>query len=275
MLVDTHCHINMIVKGKWDTVLTPNELTYADDIISQAKQKGIAHIINVGTSLIESTNSVLLATHNRSVSAAVGIHPNDCSEQWKKDIVSLNQLVQNNKHLIVAIGEIGLDKHYPGYHMQRQQDAFKAQIELALEHDLTLIIHTRDAYDETLRLLEEFSDDIKRGVIHCFSEDYFFAQEVIKWGFMLGFGGTVTYPKNTLLREIVSRLSLEHIVLETDAPFLSPQSVRGTKNYPSNLAIIAEYIARLRGESQEGLAQTTTRNALKLFDINLEQKTET
>lgn len=270
MLIDTHCHINMIIKKTFDTHLTAHELVEANTIISQAKKNKITHIINVGTSVIESKNSVLLAAHNATVFAAVGIHPNDCTSQWRKDLTSIAQLVRTNKNTIVAIGEIGFDKHYPGYHLQRQKDAFKAQIELALEHDLALIIHTRDAYDETLRLLEEFSGDINRGVLHCFSEDYFFAQKVIKWGFVLGFGGTITYPKNAVLREIVSKLSLQHIILETDAPFLPPQSLRGKKNYPSNLPIIAEYIASIRGDTLEKIAQTTTANAFRVFNIHVD-----
>ena len=160
-----------------------------------------------------------------------------------------------------------MDMHYPDYNLNRQRDAFKAQIELALEHDLALVVHSRDAYDETLRILEEYRNNLCHAVMHCFSYDQAFAKTVTDWDFVLGIGGTITYPKNNELRTIVAATHIKNIVLETDAPFLPPQVIRGKQNHPKEIATIAEYIAQLRGESFESVAQQTTKNALKLFNL--------
>lgn len=268
MLIDTHCHINTMIKKEFDIPLSIESLPMAQTIINEAAEHQVTTIINVGTSLIESNNCVLLAQHFPRVFATVGIHPNDATSSWHDDYKQLVKLVkEKEKNKIVGIGECGLDKHYPDYNLQRQKDAFKAQIELALEHDLALVVHTRDAADETLRALEEFKGHIQRGVIHCFSEDSFFANTCIQWGFMLGMGGTITYPKNMHLREIVASIEMGAIVLETDAPFLPIQRMRGKQNHPQYIKDIAEYIAHLRSESFETIAAQTTANALRLFDL--------
>jgi TatD DNase family protein len=267
MLVDTHCHINMMVKREFDVPLQPEEITAAKKIIDDAAQHSVTTILNVGTSVVESKNCVVLAQEFPSLYAAVGIHPNDCTEAWRDDFKEIENLVRYKEgNKIVAIGECGLDFHYPDFKVQRQKDAFKAQIELALEHDVSLVVHTRQAPDETLRVLEEFSGQA-RGVIHCFSESLSFAQQVIEWGFFIGIGGTVTYPKNDPLRNVVQSVNTSSIVLETDAPFLPPQPIRGKQNNPLYIKMIAEYVAELKEESFESIAQTTTANAHRLMSI--------
>jgi len=170
--------------------------------------------------------------------------------------------------VIVAVGECGLDYHYPDYHKQRQKDAFKAQIEQALENNLPLIVHTRDAGDDTLTCLAEFKNESLRGVIHCFSEDQAFADYVInELGFSIGIGGTVTYPNNNRLREVVKTVGLPAIVLETDAPFLPPQIIRGKKNHPKHIRDIATFVAELLETDLDTVAQTTTNNARTLFGL--------
>src|ERR1700735_340266 len=187
MLIDTHCHINTIVKKEFDIPLSQSMIHAAQPIIAQAESKGVTTIINVGTSLIESTNCIQLAQEYASCFATIGIHPNDCTEDWRSDLQQIAAYAQKSAQLkVVAIGECGLDFHYPDFNLQRQKDAFKMQIELALEHDLALIVHTRDAGDETLRMLEEFKGQIKRGLIHCFSENQSFANTAIEWGYALG-----------------------------------------------------------------------------------------
>ena len=279
MLIDTHCHINMMVKNSFDTPLQESDIPKAAAIVEQAHEHDVKIIINVGTRSIENGNCVLLAQKFPSVFATVGIHPND-SDSWQEDFELLKRWVQKKElNKIVGIGECGMDMHYPDYNLARQRDAFKAQIELALEHDLALIVHSRDAYDETLRILEEYRHNItprlRQGfdgpagaTMHCFSYDQAFADTVTGWGFVLGIGGTVTYPKNNELRAIVQKINLDHVVLETDAPFLPPQTFRGKQNHPQYIADIAKYIAELRGESFDLIAQQTTRNALALFKLN-------
>lgn len=265
MLVDTHCHINMMMKTTFDTPLENDHLPQAEIIVKQALEQDVSLIINVGTRKVENQNCILLAKTFNSVFATVGIHPND-SDTWQEDFELLKKwTAQKKENKIVGIGECGMDMHYPDYDLHRQRDAFKAQIELALEHDLALVVHSRDAYDETLRILEEYKNNIQRATMHCFSYDQAFAQTVIDWNFVLGIGGTVTYPKNQELRTIVQNSPLKNIVLETDAPFLPPQVIRGKQNHPKEIATIARYIAELRNETVETIAQETTKNALNLF----------
>ena len=268
MYIDTHCHINMMVKKNFDVIMSPEELQHAVQIAKTAYDKGITTLINVGTSLIESKNCITIAQASQSVFATIGIHPNDLTENWKHDLKDLEVLLQNReKNKIAGIGECGLDFHYPEYNINRQKDAFKIQINFALEHDIALVVHTRDAGDETLRVLEEFKGHISKGIIHCFSEDLDFANTVIDWGFALGIGGTVTYPKNNELRKVVTTVPLESIVLETDAPFLPIQAMRGQQNHPQYIATIAEYIADLRQDSLATIAQKTTTLAKRIFNI--------
>ncbi|HEV2601631.1 MAG TPA: TatD family hydrolase [Candidatus Babeliales bacterium] len=268
MLIDTHCHINILIKKNFDVPLLCEEINAASAVIEQARAHDVSHIINVGTNFVESKNCVALAQKYNNCFAAVGIHPNDCTAEWRTELKEIEQLLKNaEKNKIVAIGECGLDRHYPDYNIARQKDAFKAQIELALTHDLALIVHTRDAHDETLRSLEEFAGQITRGVIHCFSEDQSFADQVIAWNFFLGIGGIITYPKNNDLRAIVKQVTVKNIVLETDAPFLPPQHMRGKTNHPLHIKTVAEYIAQLSDISLESVAQETSNNTQRLFRI--------
>lgn len=268
MLIDTHCHINMMVKKGFDEPLSKDELNDAQSIIHDAQQLDVTTIINVGTSLVESHNCIALAKRYDAVHAVIGIHPNDLTVHWFDDFKILQSLMKEKElNKIVGIGETGLDRHYPDYNLQRQKDAFKAHIELALEHNVGLVVHTRDAGEETLRCLEEYKGHITRGIIHCFSEDQTFADTVIEWNFALGIGGTITYPKNSALRDIVVNTSLEHIVLETDAPFLPPQIIRGKQNAPLYIRSIAEYIAKLKETSFDEVAQATTQNAQRIFGL--------
>jgi TatD DNase family protein len=268
MHIDTHCHINMMVKKEFDRPLSPDEIQAAQKIVEQAAASDVQIIINVGTNEVESNNCIALAQRYAAIYASVGLHPNDCTATWKAEIKAILTMARNKEvNKIVAIGECGMDFHYPDYHLQRQKDVFKAQIEIALEHDLALIVHTRDAPEETLYVLEEYKGQLTRGVIHCFSEDQTFADYVIEFGFMIGIGGTITYPKNHLLRSVATNTPLANIILETDAPFLPPQIIRGQQNHPSHIATIARFLAELREEKLEVIAAQTTDNAQTLFRL--------
>jgi len=274
-LFDTHCHLNMIVKNTFDTALSEQEIISAQEIINQAANWHVRYILNVGTSLVESLNCVQLAHKYQHNFASVGIHPNDLTSSWRADLKEVEQLLKHKEHnKIVAVGECGFDRHYPDHNMQRQHDAFDTQVELALKYDCALVVHTRDAREETVRALEQYKGQLTRGVIHCFSENSEFADFSLSLGFYLGIGGTLTYPKNTLLRTIFSTVPLEKIVLETDAPFLPPQVIRGQKNYPKQIKTIAEFLAATRNESFERICQQTTRNAFDLFGLPHRAKTE-
>lgn len=265
-LIDTHCHIQNMIKADFDKPLLPEQIDTAKLILDESRNQQVTTIINVGTSVVESKNAIALAQAFSNCWASIGIHPNDLTDNWQEEFRVLKKLAQDKeKNKIVAIGECGIDKHYPEYKMQRQQDAFVAQIELALEHDLALIVHTREAPEETLRCLDDYSKESLRGTIHCFSENLSFAKHAIQMGFVLGLGGTITYPKNEGLRTIAKTISLEQIILETDAPFLPPQPMRGKQNHPKNIRYIAEFLADLLGISLETLSQQTTQNATRVF----------
>ena len=268
MFIDTHCHLNIMIKDTFDTPLQQADYELAKSIIADASAHGTEILINVGTSLIESLNCIELAKRFEKNYAVIGIHPNDITDAWRTELKELNALAAQKETLkIVGIGECGMDFHYPDYKVQLQKDVFRAQIELALKHDLALVVHTRDARDETLQVIEEYHKEIKRGIIHCFSEDQDFANQVMAWGFAIGLGGTITYPKNSYLRDIAIAAPLSSIVLETDAPYLPPQVLRGKKNTPANIPLIGEFLAGLKGVPVEQVMEETTRTARSIFQI--------
>lgn len=273
MLIDTHCHMNIMVRNFDNdsvfTKFTSEEIEQMKKIISDAQKQDVTKIINVGTNYTESYSCIEIAKLFSNCFATIGLHPNDATDTWQKDIVNFKGLLlQKKENKIVGIGECGIDKHYPDFNLERQTDVFHAQIQLALEHNLALVIHSRDADQETYDILSQYHGEKNlRGTIHCFSSNEKYAQKYIDLGFVLGFGGTVTYPKNETLRNVAKMIPLEKVILETDAPFLSPQAVRGTKNNPANIKIIAEYIANLRGQSLEEVTQVISDTTKILFGI--------
>lgn len=269
MLIDTHCHMNMIINKDLNKPFSRDDYQRAINIVEEAKNNNILKIINIGTNLTDSKYHLELAKNFKECYSALGIHPNDITHNWRSEIKFLDQIISipENKILykIVGIGETGLDFHYPNYDINAQKDLFKSQIELALKHDLALVVHSRDAADETLEVLDLYKKDSLRGTIHCFSYDLNFAKEAINLGFVLGIGGTLTYPKNNILREVVTSVGLDNIILETDAPFLAPQVVRGKENKPANIALIAKYISELLSVPYEVVCEKTSSNANKIF----------
>ncbi|MCB9493475.1 MAG: TatD family hydrolase [Epsilonproteobacteria bacterium] len=269
MFVDTHCHLNIVVKKEFDQPLQPQHFPLLKDIIAQASEAGVKKIINVGTSLVESQNCVAIAREFDSVFATVGIHPCDCGSGWLHDFKKIEDLVKHKKeNNIVAIGETGLDFYHKPFFTQRQVDAFKAHIELAIEHDLPLVIHVRDSGEKVLEVLEPYaSKKMVRGVIHCFMQDEAFAKVVCDWGLYVGIDGPINYPKNEQLREVVKSIDLDHIILETDAPFLPPQQFRGKQNRPAYIPLIAQSLADVKQIDVADVERITTRNALTLFMV--------
>ncbi len=169
-LIDTHCHLNIMIKKEFDALLPENFIALTDQIIKEAAMCNVKTLINVGTSLTESINCVLLAQHYKNCFATLGIHPNDITDSWKQDIIEFKKLLNNKEtNKIVAIGEIGLDYHYENYNKNLQYEVLKVQIELALHYNLPIIIHTRDANLEVLKILETYKGPDLQGIIHCFS----------------------------------------------------------------------------------------------------------
>lgn len=268
MFIDTHCHLNMLAKKEFDTPLEESHFPIIKNFIDQATSAGVSTIINVGTSLQESLNSVAIAKKFPNVFATVGLHPCDCTPDWRDDFKEIAKLAKNHEeNKIVGIGEVGLDFYHKPFDKQRQMDAFKSQIELSLEHNLALVVHVRDAADELLKMLEEYRKEIKRAVIHCFCQEQYVADTVIDWGFFIGIDAPLTYPKNELLRSVVTKVPLTSMVLETDSPFLPPQAYRGKQNVPAYISLFAPLIAELKGVSLEEVGYQTTQNAKKLFGL--------
>jgi TatD DNase family protein len=278
--IDTHCHIDLLVAkgndGSFNSValetgpqqkIDQDKLLTAKQIIAEAKVAGVTKIINIGCDFVTSKNSVTLAGTFEGVFATVGLHPCDANGSWKQEVDKIKALTKNiAQDKIVGIGEIGLDYYHKPYNKQNQSDAFRAQIELALALDLPLSIHVREAADDLLRILEEYRSEI-RGVIHCFQQEEYFATQVVEWGLLVGIDGPITYPKNDRMREIVAGIPLEHIILETDSPFLPPQKMRGKTNVPANVLAIAQGLAEVFKVDVEEIAKQTTANAEKLFKI--------
>lgn len=274
MLIDTHCHMNIMTRNFENSLsfqdFNHQEIEAMKKIIDDAQNNNVTKIINVGTNYHESFACIEIAKLFNNCFATLGIHPNDATDTWQDDMTNFKGLLlKKEKNKIVGIGECGIDKHYPNYNLKQQQDVFHAQIQLAIENDLALVIHSRDADQETYDVLAQYKGEKNfRGTIHCFSSNEIYAEKYLDLGFVLGFGGTLTYPKNETLRNIAKMISLEKIILETDAPFLPPQIVRGTKNNPANIKLIAQYLAEIRQESLDHVMQTTAQTTKKLFGIN-------
>lgn len=267
MFIDTHCHLNMIAKKEFDKVLTSDDLKKIFSVVDNAKKNNVTKIITIGTSLIESQNSILIAKEFFNVFAAIGIHPCDCSLDWKSDFIEIKKyLKQKEDNKIVGIGETGLDFFHRPFDKQRQIDAFKSHIELALTYDVPIIVHVRDSSQEVLAVLEEYKNEVK-GVIHCFLHKKDFADIVLDWGFYIGLNAPTGYPKNQWFRDLIPGFDINKILLETDAPFLPPQELRGKQNLPEYIPLFAKIIADLIGIKVEEFGRITSANAERLFGI--------
>jgi TatD DNase family protein len=253
ILVDTHCHLTMM-----DSV---------EEVVKLSADVGVEKIISVATTAKDSLDTVEIARSLDGVWATVGIHPCDASEEWEKDFSKIKTLLEKKtENKIVGIGETGLDFYHKPFDREAQIKMFIAHIELAIEHKLPVVVHIRESADDVLQILEQYNGKLT-GVAHCFCLDSDGAKRLIDLGFYIGIGGTITYPKNDWLREVIKNVPLDNIVLETDAPFLPPQEFRGKKNHPKYLPLVAKKIAEIKGIEKAAVASTTTANVFKLFGI--------
>lgn len=252
MFIDTHSHLNF-----------PDFNEDYRDVIERAKSVGITAILNVGANLPTSKRAIDLAQKENLCYATVGVHPTNTNDLKTEDYLALEDLAKRKK--VVAIGEIGLDYFHHQVPRKIQKESFKQQILIAERLELPVIIHNRDANQDSLAILGETR--MKRGVMHCFSGDSDFAREVLSLGFYISFTGNLTYKRNEFLREVAREIPLERMLLETDCPYLSPQTKRGMRNEPSFLIYAAEELARIKGISLENLGEITTKNAKNLFAL--------
>lgn len=259
MIVDTHCHLDF---KDFDSD--------REAVLDRALKAGVARIINVGSSLEGSRRSVELAKKYDMVYASVGIHPHEATTATDEAIGSLKILAENNKR-IVAVGEVGLDYYRNLSPKEEQIKAFAKFIRLAGSLKLPLIIHSREADEDVIRIIKSEKSKEQTGVIHCFSGDEKFLKECLNLGFYISFTSNLTFKKAQSLRDVAKTVPIEKVLLETDAPYLAPEGMRGKRNEPSYLTCLVGEWAKLSGLSVEDVERITTHNANSLFRLNIEE----
>lgn len=258
MLIDTHAHLDMY---------NPGEL---DEVLLRAEQNGVGIILTIGTDLPSCLTTLELIEKNPQLYGAVGFHPHE-AKHVKPD--HLNQLKEWAKHTkIKAIGEIGLDYYRDYSPREKQQEIFRAQLDITRELELPVIIHNRDASPDTLKILKESGFPGGRVVFHCFSGDLWLADELLAMGCYISIAGPVTYKNAVKTVEVAGVVPLEKLLLETDCPYLTPHPHRGQTNEPGYLPLVAEKVAEIKGLSAEQVASATTANAGRFFQLQIEQK---
>lgn len=248
MLVDTHCHV---YSEYYDNI---------DEVIKRAIDAGIGMLIINGVDRKSNKEILRLVKEYDIVYGALGIQPESVENVTEEDFDFIEKHICDDK--IVAIGEIGLDYHYD-IDKVRQKEVFKRQLEIAKEYNKPVIVHSRDCIQDTYDILK--MSNIK-GIMHCYSGSVEMAREFVKIGFYLGIGGIVTFKNATKLVNVIKNISLEYIVLETDAPYLSPEPYRGRVNEPANVSVILQKICEIKGIDYKDACDITTRNVLSLFD---------
>lgn len=253
-LFDTHAHLDF-----------PRFDKDRDEVIKRAYNKGVKTIVNIGSNMTTSRNSVELSRRYENIYAAIGVHPHDADTFNLNVSKKLNKLADNDK--VVAIGEIGLDFHYDNSPREKQKQSFRAQLRLAKKLDLPVVIHTRDADKETLNILKEEKAKELGGIMHCFASDKKMAKEILDLGFYIAFGGLITFKNLSDLRDVVKEVPLDRLLIETDSPYLTPEPHRGKRNEPAYVKFVAEKIAEIKGIAVEEVAKITTENAKKVYNI--------
>ena len=254
ILIDTHCHL-------YSEAFLPE----IDAVIERASTEGVQkfYLPGIDSSSIDAMLDLEIRFPERCF-AMMGLHPCYVKENYKQEL----DIVQNwlTKRKFSAVGEIGLDFYWDKTFVTEQYEAFKIQMEWAIAYDRPIVIHTRNAMQETIDLVKEYVPKGIRGIFHCFSGSYESAQEIINAGFYLGIGGVLTY-KNAGLAEVLQKIDLKHLVLETDAPYLSPVPFRGKRNESSYLKYVIDKLSAAKNVSIEDVAAITTANAEKIFGI--------
>lgn len=256
-LIDTHAHLDMLGAG-------PGAV---DGILEEAFNAGVAQVITIGIDLETSKVAATLAEHYRNVFAGVGVHPHDAAKTDEKTWDRLQDIAGSEK--VVAWGEIGLDyaRLYSPEDVQKQ--VFGHQLDIAAAMGIPVIIHDRDAHDDTMQILKPFAQKGLKGVFHCYSGDREMARMVLDMGFYISITGVVTFKNAAELRDVVAFVPLDRIMVETDSPFLSPVPFRGKRNAPARVKIVAEKIAEIKSVPIKEVARCTSSNARALFGLPL------
>jgi TatD DNase family protein len=256
ILTDTHAHLYL-------EHFDPDR----HEVINNAIQKGVKYLLlpNIDKDSILPMMDLVRA-FPANCFPMMGLHPTSVAVDYTRHLEAVKDWLK--KEEFCAIGEMGIDLYWDKSYFREQQEAFRIQAGLALEYDLPIVIHSRNSFDEIFQLLDEVYKPGLRGVFHCFTGTLEQAEHIISLGFLLGIGGVLTY-KNSGLPEVLEKISLEHILLETDAPFLAPVPFRGKRNESAYIPDIAKRIAEIKGINLEEVAEITTGNAIKLFRLNI------
>ena len=237
--------------------------TDREEILAQCQRDGIEYIVNVSASLTTVKSTLGLAEQYPFMYAAVGVHPDEVGELNEENFAWLAEQCRNPK--TVAVGEIGLDYYWDKENHELQKKWFRAQMELAKETGLPMIVHSREAAADTLEEIQKAQDERLRGVIHCFSYSPEMAEEYLKMGYYIGVGGVVTFKNAKKLKEVVKMLPLDRLLLETDCPYLAPEPNRGRRNSSLNLPYVAAAIGELKGVDADEVVRVTNQNAKKMY----------
>ena len=258
---DTHAHY-------YDERFKEELAESVDDLIDALSLDTLALVVNIGTSPETSRLAVEQARRHPNMYTAIGIHPSDTRflSDMDSELDEIVAMISDPDSRAVAIGEIGLDYHWDTTFKEQQQEALREQMRWAEQYDLPVMIHSRDAAEDTLKILREFPN--VKGVMHCFSGSHEVAEQVVKMGYYLGIGGVITF-KNCKLAEHLVGIPLERLVLETDAPYMAPVPYRGKRNESRWMWYVAERLAQVYNCSPEYINEVTTANAKELFVINL------
>ena len=254
MLIDSHVHLEM---KEFDSD--------REAVIKRAGMEKVDIMITVGTNLKLSLKAIALADQYENIYATVGFHPHDAAKADKNSLETLKELACAHRQKVVAYGEIGLDFFRNISSQEKQLKAFGQQLELAAELNLPVIIHDREAHKQTLETVR--ASGVRRGVFHCFSGDYEMAKKCIDLGFYISIPGVVTFDKAKTIQDVAERVPLSSILLETDAPYLTPVPHRGKRNEPSFIIHTAKKVAEIKKIPLEEVARTTSGNTTNLFGI--------
>ncbi len=251
MYFDTHCHLN-------------SEQLYEkkDEFIKHALDNQVEMMVVVGYNLESSKKAVEIAKEYPFIYAAVGIGPNDCLNTTTQDLQIIDEYLNEPK--VVALGEIGLDYYWDDVPSDKQKEVFQQQVDLAKKHQKPIIIHCRDAYEDTYEVLKKNGHP---GIMHCYSGSVEMAKRFIDLGFYISLAGPVTFKNARVPKDVAEKIGLEHLLIETDCPYLTPHPYRGTLNEPENVVYIAQEIAKLKNMEIESVASQTKFNAKKVFCI--------
>lgn len=252
MWIDTHCHPFAKPFGG-----------DCDEIILRSRETGVDRMIVVGFDKETNREAVKLAQQYDFIWAVVGVHPCECDQLTDEEVAWIKEAAKNPK--VVAIGEIGLDYKHMSFPKDVQKECFRRQIKLAQELNLPCVIHSRDAAEDTLQILIE--ENAKKVVFHCYSYDYEFAKKVWAQGYYVSFTGVVTYPQAKSIQEVAAKAPEDLFFVETDCPYLAPQSIRGKRNEMAYVKEVGEKVAELREEKPELMAKITSENAVRFFGI--------